>query len=100
MDNGLISVQCLREMDKIAAEMEEDYCLEDLIQAVECQEDFTRPHSFVVRAKAEKMSSARGNEQDLECDHCKHRIDWNEWNSEWNYCPFCGLPIIRWAEED
>ena len=98
--NGLISVEDLREMDKIAASMDEDYTLEDLIQAVECKEEFTRPHSFVVRAKAEKIRSARENEQYLECDHCKHKVDWNKWNSEWNYCPFCGFPIIRWTEED
>jgi hypothetical protein len=100
MKNGLINVEDLREMDKIAASMDEDYTLEDLIQAVECKEEFTRPHSFVVRAKAEKIRSARGNERYLECDHCKHKVNWDKWNSEWNYCPFCGFPIIRWMEED
>lgn len=100
MKNGLIHIDDLREMDKIAASMDEDYTLEDLIQAVECKEEFTRPHSFVVRAKAEKIRSARGNKQYLECDYCRHKVDWNEWDSEWNYCPFCGFPIIRWTEED
>ena len=46
MKNGLINVKTLREMDKIAASMKEDYTLEDLIKAVECQEDFSQPHSL------------------------------------------------------
>lgn len=97
MDNGLISVQCLREMDKIAAEMEDDYCLEDLIQAVECQEDFTQPHSFVINSKDERK---RDLPMLLKCDGCEKWYPSGVIESNWKYCPVCGLPIIRWEEEN
>ena len=59
MKNGLIFVEDLREMDKIAASMDEDYTLEDLIQAVECKEEFTRPHSFIVRSVGFQLFDGR-----------------------------------------
>ena len=38
MKNGLINVKTLREMDKIAASMKEDYTLEDLISLLNSME--------------------------------------------------------------
>ena len=98
MENGMIHVDDLREMDRIAASMEEDYTLEDLIQAVECKEDFTRPHSFIINRKDE-MALMRINRK-LTCENCKYEIWSEDWDKKWKYCPVCGLPIVRWEEED
>lgn len=96
MENGMIHVNDLREMDKIAASMEEDYTLEDLIQAVECKEDFTRPHSFVFTKSKETI----GDDEYIKCENCGKEFAWRDWNPCWNYCPFCGLPVVDFEEED
>lgn len=62
MKNELISVEDLREMDKIAASMDEDYTLEDLIQAVECKKSLlVRTHLLLEQKRKRYVPRAEMN---------------------------------------
>lgn len=96
MKNELINVKTLREMDKIAASMKEDYTLEDLIKAVECQEDFSQPHSLEIKRSDDSIGRP-GNKR-FKCTECKETIRAKIMDKKWNFCPYCGYPIL-WEED-